>query len=128
MWPYRNLSSFVLGFHGCDATVGEQVLATQNGHLTHSQNSYDWLGNGVYFWEGSADRAASFAEQAVDDERVTQGKITTPFVLGAIIDLGVCCNLLDSQALDEVNEAFDFLVSTHRAAGPPVRHWHEQGS
>src|SRR5688572_27761611 len=98
MWPYRNHSSFVLGFHGCDESVGEQVLATQNGKLSQSQNLYDWLGGGIYFWEGSPERAASFAEQAMHDERITQGKIKSPFVIGAIIDLGVCCNLLDSQA------------------------------
>jgi hypothetical protein len=117
MWPYRNLSSFVLGFHGCDEAVGEQILETQNGRLSPSQNPYDWLGAGVYFWEESPERAFKFAQQAINDDRITQGKITRPFVLGAVIDLGFCCNLFDAQSLDDLAEAYQVLVATRKTAG-----------
>ncbi len=36
-------SAFVLGFHGCDESVGEQVLAGRE-PLAPSSNDYDWLG------------------------------------------------------------------------------------
>ena len=41
-------TSFVLGYHRCDRSVAERVLA---GHepLKASDNNYDWLANGVYF-------------------------------------------------------------------------------
>jgi hypothetical protein len=41
-------SAFVLGFHGCDKTVGEKVLANRD-NLKASENDFDWLGTGVYF-------------------------------------------------------------------------------
>lgn len=43
-------SAFVLGYHGCDRAVGEKVLANKE-HLRASDNDYDWLGTGIYFWE-----------------------------------------------------------------------------
>ena len=45
---YSVLPSFVLGFHGCDRSVGEDVLADKS-RLLPSENSYDWLGSGIYF-------------------------------------------------------------------------------
>jgi hypothetical protein len=39
----------VLAYHGCDASTASQVL---NGKpFRKSQNVYDWLGEGIYFWE-----------------------------------------------------------------------------
>ncbi len=48
---YQRLPGLVLGFHGCDAQVGEDLLAGRHTHLRESKNKYDWLGNGIYFWE-----------------------------------------------------------------------------
>lgn len=102
---YKKHPSFVLGFHGCDAKVGEAVLAGKQ-KLSFSKNPYDWLGNGIYFWEGNPARALEFAENAISKEpRTTKGQIERPFVLGAIIDLGFCCNLSDTSAIDELKEA-----------------------
>ena len=48
---YSRISNLVLGFHGCDRSVGIKVLHS-NGtlHLEKNRNDYDWLGNGIYFW------------------------------------------------------------------------------
>ena len=35
-------SGFTLGFHGCDQTVGEQILAGRT-HIRWSENEYDFL-------------------------------------------------------------------------------------
>lgn len=40
-------ASFVLGYHGCEQEVGEQILCFDPFRL--SANDYDWLGSGVYF-------------------------------------------------------------------------------
>ena len=53
---YSKRSNLVLGFHGCDATVVEKVLNQQD-VLRPSENDYDWLGNGIYFWENNNSRA-----------------------------------------------------------------------
>ena len=45
---------FVLGYHGCDRSIMNDILTGKSG-LQASRNDYDWLGNGVYFWEDSND-------------------------------------------------------------------------
>jgi hypothetical protein len=39
----------LVGYHGTNRQAAESILA--NGFET-SQNEYDWLGEGVYFWQG----------------------------------------------------------------------------
>ena len=48
---YSRRSNLVIGFHGCDQSVVEAVIAGKT-ELLASTNDYDWLGNGIYFWEG----------------------------------------------------------------------------
>ncbi|CAM4056803.1 hypothetical protein [Roseateles saccharophilus] len=80
MWElYKKQPGFVLGFHGCDASVGEDVLGGHTKHLRPSNNEYDWLGSGIYFWEGNPARALEFAQQAASSSpQVSKGKIATP--------------------------------------------------
>lgn len=56
-------SSFVLGYHGCDADVAEKLLKKEK--FRPSQNLYDWLGHGIYFWEANPQRAMLFAREAM---------------------------------------------------------------
>jgi hypothetical protein len=114
---YKRAPSFVLGFHGCDREVGEAVLRGEC-NLTPSKNQYDWLGDGIYFWEANPARAFEFAHRAsLDAAKTTQGKIKTPFVVGAVIDLGVCFSLQDSSCLSELPVAYDALKKTCEVAG-----------
>ena len=122
MWDiYKHHSSFVLGFHGCTKEVGESILSGTTS-LKSSTNDYDWLGPGIYFWENSPERAFQFANEAVErDTRTTQGTIKEPFVLGAIINLGLCFNLLDSDAISELKLAYQFFNEAISSSGakPP---------
>lgn len=114
---YKRSTSFVLGFHGCDRSVGEAVLNGKE-HLVPSANDYDWLGEGVYFWEGNPARAFDFATQAAGKaKRTTKGRIQDPFVVGAIIDLCICFSLQDSACLAELPIAYEFLKSMCEATG-----------
>ena len=107
---YSRLSNLVLGFHGCDKEVCNKILHS-NGelHLEKSSNDYDWLGNGIYFWENNLDRALKFAQDAVTNKHLTKGDIKEPFVIGAIIDLGYCLNLLDSLFLIELKKIYELM-------------------
>jgi len=118
---YQRVSGLVLGFHGCDQEVGEAVLRGELAHLTESRNPYDWLGDGIYFWENDPKRAFEFAQEASQNHRRSRGKISNPFVVGAILDLGLCLNCLDRSALDELRIAHGFLQSTYEsvAQGAP---------
>ncbi|MBZ2419279.1 hypothetical protein IPS36_20835 [Xanthomonas perforans] len=118
---YKRHASFVLGFHGCTKDIGEQVIIGSSS-MKSSANDYDWLGPGIYFWENSPERASQFASEAVDkDPKTTKGVIKDPFVVGAVIDLGLCFNLLDSGALAELKAAHEFLDKALLASGakPP---------
>lgn len=50
------MGAFVLGYHGCDRSVGEALLAGRK-TFVGSKNEDDWLGHGVYFWENNPKRA-----------------------------------------------------------------------
>lgn len=122
MWDlYKFQPSFVLGFHGCDKSVAERVLADAGKqHLRHSKNSHDWLGNGIYFWESSPQRAMEWAEFVRDNPSVSSGKVESPAVVGAIIDLGRCGMLHDRAFLDELRQAHDLMTQAHASSGVPL--------
>jgi hypothetical protein len=82
----------VVGYHGCDAAVAERVLAGR-AELNLSANAYDWLGEGIYFWEHGPQRAY---EWAIEQARLGGAKVRNPSVLAAKINLGVCLDLLDT--------------------------------
>lgn len=108
---YRRMPGLVLGFHGCDESVGEAVLAGKTKHLKSSNNKYDWLGGGIYFWENDPRRALEFAEEAMR-RPVSRGEINKPFVVGAVIDLGLCLNLVERECVEEVARAYRVLEET----------------
>jgi hypothetical protein len=89
----------VLAYHGCDAAVAERLLAGEP--FRRSENNYDWLGSGVYFWEYGVDRAAQFA----GDQR-RRGKVAQPAVVGAVVQLGHCFDLLDTRATRDLADGY----------------------
>jgi hypothetical protein len=113
---YSRLPSFVLGFHGCDRVVGEAILSGKI-DLNPSQNDYDWLGSGAYFWENNPERALDFARMLAGMKRRSVSNIREPFVLGAVLDLGHCLNLLDHRALVVLREQYDELAKFFHEAG-----------
>ncbi len=108
---YEILPGLLLGFHGTDRRIVERVL-TGACDLEPSQNSYDWLGHGIYFWEYSPQRALDFARQASVNPRSTRGRIVDPAVIGAVIDPGRCLNFLEASALDQLRESYKALESS----------------
>lgn len=90
----------VFGFHGCDRRVADAVL-TGKMKLSASENTYDWLGTGIYFWEHGPRRALEWAEQQAKRKG---SKIKHPAVLGAVIQLSNCFDLLDVQFTGVLSE------------------------
>jgi len=107
---------FILGFHGCDQEVADRVLAGEKS-LLPSQNDYDWLGDGIYFWEHNAQRAYEFAQAMSQRPHPSGQGIHNPAVLGAVIDLGHCLNLLDTRYLSQVSTAYNHLKTTSEVSG-----------
>ena len=102
--------SLILGYHGCNRDTALKLVAGQDRQIP-SANKHDWLGSGLYFWEDSYSRALRWAQN--DDS----GKITAPAVLGAIIDLGNCLNLIDADNLDLVKAAHAAYLEFCRISG-----------
>jgi hypothetical protein len=107
----RLASSFVLGFHGCDRSVAEKILAGEEVFL-QSDKAYDWLGPGAYFWESDQHRAREFAQ-----EQRERGKYQNPVVIGAVIDLGNCLNLSSREGVLEVAASFQSYEKLMTASG-----------
>ncbi len=50
----------IIGFHSCDLDFGLRLLNGQD-EIQPSENLWDWLGPGSYFWEQDASRAFEYA-------------------------------------------------------------------
>lgn len=100
----------IIAYHGCDAATADRLLHGEP--FRKSRNDYDWLGEGVYFWEYGADRAARFAH---DQQR--RGKVEVPAVVGALIQLGHCFDLMDTRFTEELSMAFDMVRHFHARTG-----------
>jgi hypothetical protein len=105
---YSNLPNFVLGFHGCDKAVAERILLHED-KMRSSDNDYDWLGPGIYFWENNPQRAIDYAQMLRDYPNRSRKPIIEPASLGAIIDLGHCLNLLEQSSLDVLRRGYEIL-------------------
>jgi len=112
---YSKRPSFVIGFHGCDLAVRDMIVMEQL-TMKKSENDYDWLGHGFYFWENNETRAMQFAiEQAV------RNKVKEPAVLGTFIDLGNCLDLLDSKYLQLLKTVgYPMYEYIFKATGMPM--------
>lgn len=110
----RLATAFVLGYHGCDRSIGERVVAGEV-RLLHSKRDYDWLGPGAYFWESDPLRALEWAQS-----RASERKIETPFVVGAVIDLRNCLDLLNREDLEILRGAHASFMKMQQKAGLEV--------
>ena len=94
-------SAFVLGYHGCDKAVGEKILAGGE-HLKPSDNDYDWLGTASIFGKtvGGGRSTGRNLQRSIQNSLATQDR--DPFVVGAIVDLGNCLDLLEAESIRTV--------------------------
>lgn len=93
-------SKIVYGYHGCPKSVADKILGDGNVML-QSHNEYDWLGDGIYFWEDAPNRAYEWAKKLHPKDE--------PAVIGAKIDLGHCLNLMDVKACDILSQVYTVL-------------------
>lgn len=112
---YGSLPSFVLGFHGCDRSIGLKVLRGEQ-NLKSSTNPWDWLGTGIYFWEHDPELAMAYARDVASEKQFAKGRISEPFVLGAIIDLKKCLNTPTTGGIKILRKGYAGLVKTCKTA------------
>ena len=102
---YNSPPAQIYGFHGTDKKIALDLI-THKIEFKESNETYDWLGKGIYFWENNLERAQQYAEEV---KQRTVSSIKDPFVVGASIDLGNCLDLLNQEHLDKVAEAYKLL-------------------
>lgn len=110
----RLATSFVLGYHGCDKTVAERAVL-HGAQVLQSNRDYDWLGPGAYFWESDPRRAMEWARW-----KASIGDYKSPTVIGAVIDLGNCLDLVARENLEMLKEAHDSFLKLQQRSGLPV--------
>jgi hypothetical protein len=110
----RLATSFVLGYHGCEESIAIKAV---NGEidLLHSKRDFDWLGPGAYFWESDPQRAQEWAEW-----KAARGDYIRPAVVGAVIDLRHCLDLVSREDLTLLWAAHRSFLRFQKIAGLPV--------
>ena len=101
----------VIGYHGCDDAVARRVLL-QGKKIKQSENDHDWLGRGIYFWEHGPQRAYEWAQHLK--------RIKKPAVLGALINLGNCFDLLDTTHTQLLAALFPLYRQACEETGTPI--------
>jgi hypothetical protein len=100
---YDKITPYIIGFHGCDQSIAEMLLNSDTPTFKKSTNNYDWLGNGMYFWENDPNRAW---EYILEVQKREPNRITKPTVVGAVLDLGHCLNLVENRYIALVKDTF----------------------
>jgi hypothetical protein len=65
--PFPMASRILTGHHGTSRQVAETVLSKG---FRASKNPYDWLGDGVYFWQDAPLRAMEWAVRTFGHDAV----------------------------------------------------------
>lgn len=95
---FRDYHRTVVGYHGTRRRTALRIV-TGRQRFSPSRSADDWLGHGVYFWEYGPKQAWSWARRRYPGDAIA--------VLGSMVRLGNCLDLLDP---DNANE----LIRVHR--------------
>jgi hypothetical protein len=99
---YLDYHRTVIGYHGTSAKIASALV---DGEPFKESNSVsEWLGTGVYFWEYAPKQAWWWAKH--------RRKISSPAVVGAMIRLGNCFDLLDWKNIDVLRKARSKMVES----------------
>lgn len=96
----------VIGYHGTTSEAAERLVSGER--FEPSDKSDDWFGSGIYFWEHAFQQAWRWAERHGNKE---------PAVIGAILRLGRCFDLLDTGNVEILKDNHKQMISAMQAAG-----------
>ena len=96
----------VVAFHGTSQTTAAKLV--DGTAFGPSENDDDWLGHGVYFWEYAPQQAWWWAKRRYGRDAA---------VVGALVRLGHCVDLLDPNNTELLTTAHSELEAALRAAG-----------
>lgn len=114
-----NNGPVLIGYHGCDRETGEKVLSGEV-ELRASTNDYDWLGEGIYFWENDPLRALDWARTVLKHGKKSRARVEEPFVIGAVIQMGNCLDLMQAQSIRWLRDAHAELKAVYAGLEKPL--------
>lgn len=108
---YNSRANLLIAFHGCDKQVAKKLLLNPN-DIKRSEKPYDWLGHGFYVWENNYERALQWA-----NDKQKKGEIQEASVIGVVLTLDYCLDLLDSEFISKLSEYYKLLSEDFRKLG-----------
>ena len=108
---YSKRPNLMIGFHGCDESVRNNLVNNPN-KIKKSQETFDWLGNGFYVWENNYSRALQWAKDKKD-----RGTLQNPSVVGVIYQLEYCLDFTDTEFIDILAQYYELLKTDLHIAG-----------
>jgi hypothetical protein len=103
---FHDYNRTIIGYHGTTAEAAERLV--DGAPFSPSENEDDWFGNGIYFWEYAPKQAWWWSTKF---KRNAQ-----PAVVGAIIRLGHCLDLLDPLNVASLKKFHDETLHKWKAA------------
>ena len=106
----ERFARIILGYHGAKtgdaAEYARRLLLGEVGvdEWRPSENEFDWLGHGIYFWEHSPERARRWAG-------------ADGIVIGAVIQLGKCFDLTDLRCTELLLKSYTTVEKDYRQMG-----------
>ncbi len=102
----------VIGYHGTKRSIALEIVQ-RNRNFKFSRNKDDWLGHGIYFWEHAPQQAWWWAERRRRRHKWDEDVA----VLGSMIRLGFCFDLLDPVNIKHLEDIFEDYKRVQEATG-----------
>ena len=109
-FDYHDYHRTIVAFHGTTAEIAGDLVDGQPFRV--SSNTDDWLGSGAYFWEYAPKQAWWWAREFKRYPR--------PAVVGAMIRLGNCFDLLDPANVRLLKVVHDAMLKRWAASGSKI--------
>lgn len=87
----------VTGYHGTSRSAADKILADG---FQSSENEWDWMGTGIYFWQDAPIRAYRWAQERLKKE----GSPEPAVVVAAKIRLDEFVDLLDQRGMKTLQD------------------------
>jgi hypothetical protein len=109
---YSDYHRTVIGYHGTDRASADRLVCGEPFKVSDEDN--EWFGQGIYFWEHAYQQAWWWARE--------HKRFANPAVIGAVIRLGACFDLVDPGNITRLKAFHDALAAEIRNGGdvPPV--------
>lgn len=112
----------VVAYHGCDITTRDNIVSGRIKSLKPSANKYDWLGDGVYFYEEDHERAMQYARYSAEhcELHLTAKAIGTPAVVGAVLDVSRWLDVTIQPGIEHFKTALRTVEAGVAQSGNPL--------